>query len=260
MSKPKIGIFGLTSCAGDQLVILNCEDQLLDLANAVDIRDWEMAKSDNDEECELDIALVEGSVAQVRDIETLKKIRQRAKILVALGTCAVWGGIPAMKNEVPREVMLKEVYGDQVNFIESNAAQPLSSFVKVDFNLPGCPIEKNQFLRMMASFIHGDMPEILNFSVCSECKMKENVCRIVHKGEVCCGPLTVAGCGARCPSHNVPCSGCHGPIEEVHYDAEVKMFKRQGIKPEEIIRKMQVFAAPAWMPEKFMKEIQHENQ
>ena len=149
MSKPKVGIFGLTSCAGDQLVILNCEDQLIDLANAVDICDWEMAKSQNDEECDLDIALVEGSVAQVRDIETLKKVRKRSKLLVALGTCAVWGGIPAMKNDVPRDVMLKEVYGDNVRFIESKSAQPLSSFVKVDFNLPGCPIEKDQFLQMI---------------------------------------------------------------------------------------------------------------
>ncbi|HFE64542.1 hypothetical protein B1H10_02940 [candidate division KSB1 bacterium 4484_188] len=260
MSKPKVGIFGLTSCAGDQLVILNCEDQLMELANAVDIRDWEMAKSQNDEECPLDIALVEGSVAQVRDIETVKKIRERSKILVALGTCAVWGGIPAMKNDVPREVMLEEVYGNDVRFIESKAAQPLSSFVKVDFNLPGCPIEKEEFLQMMASFLHGDIPEILNFSVCSECKMKENVCQIVYKNQVCCGPLTRAGCGARCPSHNVPCTGCHGPIEEVHYDSHIKMFQLKGIKPEEIVHKMQVYAAPAWMPEKLMEEMQHEGE
>jgi sulfhydrogenase subunit delta len=260
MNRPKIGIFGLTSCAGDQLLILNCEDQLLALANAVDIRDWEMAKSRNDESCDLDIALVEGSVAQVRDIETLKKIRKRSKILVALGTCAVWGGIPAMKNDVPRDVMLQEVYGDDVNFIDSKAAQPLSSFIKVDYNLPGCPIEKSEFLQMMASFLHGDVPEILNFSVCSECKIKENVCQIVYKQEVCCGPLTRAGCGARCPSHNIPCAGCHGPIEEVHYDSQAEMFKRKGMAPEKILHKMKTYAAPAWMPEKLLREIQHENQ
>jgi sulfhydrogenase subunit delta len=260
MSKTTVGIFGLTSCAGDQLVILNCEDQLLDLANAVDIKDWEMAQTNNDSSCELDIALVEGSVAQVRDIETLKKIRTRCKILVALGTCAVWGGIPAMKNDVPREIMLEEVYGDNVKFIESKAAQPLSSFIKVDYNLPGCPIEKEEFLQMIASFLHGDVPEILNFSVCTECKMKENVCQIVYRKEVCCGPLTRAGCDARCPSHNVPCAGCHGPIEEVHYDSQVKMFKLKGIAPAEIIHKMHAFAAPAWMPEKLMEEFEHENE
>ncbi len=260
MSKPKVGIFGLTSCAGDQLVILNCEDQLIDLANAVDIRHWEMAQTENDEECELDIALVEGSVAQVRDIEALKKIRKRSKILVALGTCAVWGGIPAMKNDVPRDIMLKEVYGDKVDFIESKAAQPLSSFVKVDYNLPGCPIEKKEFLQMMASFLRGDIPEILNFSVCAECKMRENVCQIVYKNEVCCGPLTRGGCNARCPSHGVPCTGCRGPIEEVHYDSQVKMFKLKGIAPEKIIHKMHAFAAPAWMPEKLMEEFEHESK
>ncbi len=260
MEKPKIGIFGLTSCAGDQLVILNCEDNLVELASMVDIRDWEMAKTNNDTASELDIALVEGAVAQVRDIETLKKIRERSKILVALGTCAVWGGIPAMKNDVPRDVMLKEVYGDNVRFIDSQSAQPVSSFVKVDYSLPGCPIEKEQFLQMMASFLNGNIPEILNFSVCSECKMKENVCQIVYRNEVCCGPLTLAGCGARCPSHNVACAGCHGPIEEVHYDAEVQMFRRKGIQPEQILKKMKVYAAPAYMPEQIMEEIKHENK
>src|SRR5208283_416077 len=96
MSKPKVGIFGLTGCAGDQLVILNCEDQLLDLVALVDIRDFLMASSENQTDCQLDIALVEGAVCTKRDAARLLAIRKRSKFLVALGTCAVWGGVPAM--------------------------------------------------------------------------------------------------------------------------------------------------------------------
>lgn len=253
-TKPIIGIFGLTSCAGDQLAILNCEDELVHLANAFDIKDWEMAQTNNDRYAQLDIAFVEGVVAQTRDLEALKEIRKRSKILVALGTCAVWGGVAAMKNQIPREILKKEVYGEGINVVDSLEALPVKSFVKVDIQLPGCPIEKEQFLQVVASLLHGDLPEILNFSVCSECKMRENSCLVIEQAEVCCGALTVAGCNARCPSHNIPCGGCHGPIEEAHYDANVTMFKQHGITRDQIQEKMAMFAAPAWIPDKLLSE------
>ena len=96
MSKPTVGIFGLTGCAGDQLVILNCEDRVLDLVSLIDIRDFLMASSHNDAACPLDIALVEGAVLSKKDAESLEAIRKRANLVVALGTCAVWGGVAAM--------------------------------------------------------------------------------------------------------------------------------------------------------------------
>ncbi len=254
MNKPKIGIFGLTSCAGDQLAILNCEDELIHLANALDIRDWEMAQTNNDNTTLLDIAFVEGVVAQSRDLEALHAIRKRSKLLVALGTCAVWGGVAAMKNQIPRDVLKKEVYGEEINVVDSMPALPVKSFVKVDIQLPGCPIEKNQFLQVVTSLLRGNLPEILQFSVCSECKMRENACLVIEQGEVCCGALTLSGCDARCPSHNIPCGGCHGPIEEAHYDANVTMFKTHGITKNDIEQKMAMYAAPAWIPDKLLAE------
>lgn len=113
MSKPTVGIFGLTGCAGDQLVILNCEDRLLDIVALIDIRDFLMASSENDAGCPLDIALVEGAVLSQRDADKLRAIRQRSKILVALGTCAVWGGVAAMDRGTDRARLLAEVYGGE---------------------------------------------------------------------------------------------------------------------------------------------------
>ena len=89
MGKPTVGLFGLTGCAGDQLVILNCEDQLLDLVGALDIRDFLMASSANDADCELDLALVEGAVLSKRDEESLKRIRQLEKQPKITGKCTV---------------------------------------------------------------------------------------------------------------------------------------------------------------------------
>jgi sulfhydrogenase subunit delta len=159
-SKPKVGIFGLTGCAGDQLQILNCEDELVRLAQRLDIVDWVMARSDNDHQCRLDLAFVEGVVATERDLQSLKEIRARAKTLVALGTCAVWGGLPAMRNDVPRDVLEREVYGPSVSFLDSVEALPPTDFVPFDLQLPGCPIERREFLATVNALLAGTGPEL----------------------------------------------------------------------------------------------------
>jgi sulfhydrogenase subunit delta len=254
---PKVGIFGLTSCGGDQLAILNCEDELLRIAELIEICSFEMGQSEN-RDCPLDLALVEGSVTQKRDIEDLKIIRKRSKLLIAIGTCAAWGGIPAMRNVLSNRVVRDKIYGKEADFIENTMVLPCDAFVKVDYKIPGCPMEKHQFLEAITSIVRGDLPELPKYPVCMECREKENVCVLIEKGMVCAGPLTRAGCGARCPSYGIPCNGCHGPVEEAFYDANVKMFKYKGITKEEIQRKLRTFAAPAYMPEKIIKELADE--
>lgn len=253
-SKPRVGIYGLTGCAGDQLAILNCEDELLTLAAALDIKSWVMAQSVNDEESELEVAFVEGVVATDRDLEVLQKIRKKSKILIALGTCAVWGGVAAMKNHLSREKMRDLVYGKESDHIDPQKALPLSAVVDVEYELPGCPIEKDQFLMLVGSLLHGDLPEFPQVPVCSECKREENECLLIHKNEPCCGALTLAGCGARCPSLGIPCVGCHGPVEEAHYNANYRALRAHNISKDDIQMKMGIFASPAWMPKSLIRE------
>jgi coenzyme F420-reducing hydrogenase gamma subunit len=246
--KPRVGIYGLTSCAGDQLVLLNCEEELLDIVAAVDLRSFVMAQSDP-EETELDVAFVEGSVAQQRDLAALKDIRRRAQLLVALGTCAVWGGIPAVTGETELAEARRRVYGEldgvKEGFFQNLAPAPLSRYVAVDLAVPGCPIEPAQLLSGLASLLHGDLPRFPKFPVCAECKMNEHACLLVKDGAPCCGPLTVAGCGARCPGLNRPCIGCRGPIEEANFTAEYQRLVELGHDPEAIRRRLRTFAAPA---------------
>ncbi len=243
--RPTVGIFGLTGCAGDQLQILNCEDHLLLLATQLDIIDWVMVKTENDHSRPLDIAFVEGVVATERDLETVKAIRRRAGVLVALGTCAVWGGLPAMRNSLPADVLQRAVQNGPTE--PTVEARPVTDFVTVDLALPGCPIERHEFLATVRAALAGTTAELPRFPVCWECKMEENLCQVIHFREVCCGSMTRSGCGARCPSHGVPCAGCRGPIEEPHYDANLTMFSGRGISSNEIGRKMAQFSAPAWM-------------
>jgi len=253
--KPKVGIFGLTGCAGDQLQILNCEDELLELVGQLDIVDWVMAKSDNDSAARLDLAFVEGVVATQRDLEALKQIRARSRILVAIGTCACWGGLPAMRNELPREVLAREVYDKQASFLDTVEARPARDFVPFELTLPGCPIERHEFLRVVRAVLAGTRAELPQRPVCWECKSRENLCRVVHFGEVCCGAMTRGGCGARCPSHGVACAGCRGPVEETNYDANITMFKDRGISWMEIARRMETFSAPVWMKLGLEREV-----
>ncbi len=246
-SKPRVGIFGLTGCAGDQLQILNCEDRLLDLAAALDIADWVMAKTDNDHETELDIAFVEGVVATDRDLEALKAVRRRAGVLVALGTCAVWGGLPAMRNHLAPEVLGREGGDDGETSPEVDEARAAADFVPFDFLLPGCPIERSEFLALVRAVLAGTTPELPAVPVCWECKTRELPCRVIFDHEVCCGAMTRGGCGARCPGHGVACAGCRGPVEEPNYDANVGMFEDRGLSWQDIAARMRVFSAPVWM-------------
>lgn len=259
-SRPKVGIFGLTGCAGDQLQILNCEDELLRLAGTVDIVDWVMASSSNDHNSRLDIAFVEGVVATERDLEMLRQIRARTSYLVALGTCAVWGGLPAMRNDLPRELLEREVYSEALDFLDTVEARPATSFVPFEFQLPGCPIERHEFLRLIDSLLIGAVPELPAIPVCWECKTREYPCRVIYFNEICCGAMTRGGCNARCPSHGVACSGCRGPVEEPHYDANVQMFAARGITWRQIAHRMSNFSAPVWMTLGLLNEVHHDDQ
>jgi coenzyme F420-reducing hydrogenase gamma subunit len=243
MSKPTVGVFGLTGCAGDQLVILNCEDQLLDLVGALDIRDFLMASSDNDSRCELDVALVEGAVLSTRDEEALKRIRERSGVLMAIGTCAVWGGVAAMDRDRDRARLIDDIYGDpRINY-DSMPARPLHDLVKVDLNIAGCPIEKEQLLSSIACLLNGDPPNFPEYPLCAECRMRENNCLLIEKSQVCCGPLTVAGCDARCPGLGIPCVGCRGPANDANVTSALSMFEGRNIPRETIAAKLRTFAA-----------------
>jgi len=242
MSKPTVGIFGLTGCAGDQLVILNCEDQLLDLVALIDIRDFLMASSDGQADCALDIALVEGAVLTLRDAETLRAIRKRSKLLVALGTCAVWGGVAAMDRGADRAKLLEEVYGERGKEYDSYPAQALHEIVKVDLNITGCPIEKDHFLAAVASLLNGDPPLYPEYAVCTECRMRENNCLLIERGDVCCGPITAAGCNARCPSLRIPCNGCRGPVTDSNAASALAMFEEKGFDRQHIAARLRTFS------------------
>ena len=232
--KPKIGIYELTGCAGDALLILDCEEELLDIFQAADIQSFLMAKSDNIDG-ELDVALVEGSVTTEKEIEELKDIRRRAKIVVAIGLCATVGGIQAQFTDPEKwEKNFKKVYGDvEMTHTKALQSKPIDAYIDVDFYLPGCPIGKEQFLNFFTRLVGGSPPEKYPNPVCVTCKYNENSC-LLKQGLPCLGPLTADGCGSICINHNLPCLGCWGPVEGANPTSEFYLLKEKGFDAEYI--------------------------
>jgi len=240
--KLKIGIYELTGCAGDALLILDCEQELIDMFKAADIQSFLMAKSDNIDG-ELDVALVEGSVSTEKEKEELVDIRKRAKTVVAIGTCSCFGGIQAaFLDKKDWEKNFKKVYGDnKMTHNKPLQSKPIDAYIKVDYYLPGCPIGKEQFLSTFNRILRGHPPELYRFPVCVECKWNENDC-LLNKGILCLGPITRAGCGSICINHNLPCVGCWGPVEEANLTSEFHLLREKGFDYDFIKKKMADFS------------------
>jgi len=254
MRKLKVGIYGFTGCAGDQLVIVHSEDEILDFFSSVEVVSFLMAQRDNKDE-ELDIALIEGSITTLEQKEKLEKIASRAKTIVAIGTCACFGGIQSMKLGIGGyEERFKGVYGNaKIEAVEPFESLPIDAFVKVDYYIPGCPIDKNQFFRAFSRIINGAPPEKFIFPVCAECKWKGNGCLLLEN-ILCLGPITSAGCGAICPSHNLPCVGCWGLYEDANLYSEYRLLLEKGFKRDEIINRMRNFGGKKFADN--LKEIE----
>jgi len=232
--KKKVGLYGFTGCNGDQLVIIHSEDRLLEFWNSADIQSFSLAKSDNTDS-ELDIAVVEGSISNQEQAEHIKEIRERSKMLIAIGNCACYGGIQAMElGAATWDQRFRQVYGNKTLDVRTPIeSKPIDLFVHVDFYLPGCPIDAGQFFYCFGQLLQDNKPVMPDHPVCAECRWRENECLLL-KGIMCIGPLTAAGCGAVCPSNNLPCMGCFGPVSEANVASEFNLLKEKGFSKEAI--------------------------
>ena len=216
--RPTIAVHKFSSCDGCQLSILNMEDELLSLAQSVDIA-YFLEATRATRPGPYDIAIVEGSVTTAHEIEKLKDIRQESKILIALGTCATAGGIQSLRNFTNASTLAEKVYPhpEYLSYLET--ATPIAEHVAVDYELWGCPVNKAQVLEVVVSLLNNRRPSLPAYSVCLECKRRGTVCVIVDRAIPCLGPGTQAGCGAICPSCGRGCYGCFGPVRGANLDS-----------------------------------------
>lgn len=248
--KPRLGVFKFSSCDGCQLTLLDCEDDLLAVAGAVDIAYFPEATRAEDSG-HYDIAFVEGSVTTPHEAEMIRDIRARCTTLVTLGACATSGGIQALKNGADVPGFIAAVYAKPEFITTLETATPIADHVTVDAELRGCPISKHQLLELVAAVLAGRRPQTPAQAACIECKMAGHVCVMVAGGRPCLGPVTHAGCGALCPGYARGCYGCFGPKEMPNTAALAARLAENGAGRRDIRRLFSTFNtnAPAFREE-----------
>ncbi len=242
--KPKLAVWKFASCDGCQLSLLDCEEELLAVAGAVEIANFPEATRAF-LKGPYDLSLVEGSITTPHDAERIHKVRRLSKVLVTIGACATAGGIQALRNFKDVAAFTSIVYA-QPSYINTLAkSTPIADHVFVDFQLRGCPINKYQLLEVVNALLNNRRPNIPPHSVCMECKRRGIVCVAVAHGTPCMGPVTQAGCGALCPSYHRGCYGCFGPKETPNAPALSSWWLRQGMSKDDVVRAYRGFNAYA---------------
>ena len=234
--KPRVAVHKFSSCDGCQLAFINAGEALVELTTLVDIVHFAEAGY-VDEEAEVDIAFVEGSVSTPNELKRIAMIREKSKTLITIGACATSGGLQALRNMNHSRQWIEGVYA-QPDVIDLMATStPISEHVKVDFELWGCPVNAVQVFAAIRSLLFGVTPVVEQERVCLECKREQNICVMVTRGEPCLGPVTRTGCGAICPSVGRDCFACFGPAEQANTSALAERFTELGLAPEAIARR-----------------------
>ena len=241
MARPKVAFFDFACCEGCQLTVIDSLQTHLELVSAVEIVQFREAMTEKGEDYL--VAFIEGSCTRPEDAVRLKEIREQAAIVVALGACAHTGGINALKNIQPSLQGVREyVYGEKWDWYDTYPTRPISAVIQVDAVIPGCPIDRFEFLDVVKKVLLGKKPSVPDYPVCVQCKLKENVC-IFDTGGTCLGPITRAGCDAICPTFGYGCEGCRGLISNPNVNSMEDVLAGAGLTVEQLIAKKTMYNA-----------------
>ncbi len=242
--RPRLAVWKFASCDGCQLSLLDCEEELLSLADAVEIA-YFLEASRRILPGPYDLSLVEGSITTPEDAERIREVRRLSAKLVTIGACATAGGIQALRNFARIEEFLSAVYASPEYIRTLDRSTPIAAHVPVDFELQGCPVNRFQLLEVISAFLAGRTPAIARYSVCLECKRAGHPCVLVAKGTPCLGPVTHAGCGAICPGYARGCYGCYGPMESPNTPSLGRRWQTLGASEPDLRRVFRTFNAGA---------------
>lgn len=240
MTRPKLAVWKFASCDGCQLTLLDCEDELLPLAEHVEIAHF-LEASSAVVAGPYDVSLVEGSVTTEADVERIHRIREQSGMLVTIGACANAGGVQALRNFADVQEFRSVVYAKPEYVATLAESTPISAHVRVDLELPGCPIDRRQLIGVLTAVLAGRRPGLPIHSVCQECKLRGTTCVTVARGIPCLGPVTRAGCGALCPAYGRGCYGCFGPMAQPNTAAMVASLRSLGMSPADVARVFRTF-------------------
>lgn len=170
MAKIKIATDWLDICAGCHMSLLDMDERLVELLDKIEITSSPITDLKHPPEEGVDVGILSGAVANTHQEEVVKEMRARCKILVALGDCAVFPGIPAMRNFYPAEEVLRRCYVETESTVEGkiprskeiarlfDRVKAVHEVVKVDVNLPGCPPSADAIYYVLKELVEGRIP------------------------------------------------------------------------------------------------------
>jgi coenzyme F420-reducing hydrogenase gamma subunit len=236
--KTRIGFFDFTGCEGCQLTVMNLEDDLLQVLQLVEVVEFRELMSE--EVKDVDIAFVEGSITRQQDRQRLLSIRERSKTLIALGACADNGGVNLLAGNQDVSALRQQVYASDAEHLQTFTPLPLHEVVKIDYRIPGCPIDGREFLAVLQALLLEREPDLPNFAVCVECKLAEYPCSFDY-GEICLGPVTRAGCRAICIEGGDRCRGCRGLVDNPRTSPYHRVLEEHGLSVQDILEQYRTF-------------------
>ena len=174
MSKPKVSSDWMAGCAGCHMSLLDMDERILQVIELADLRATPITDLKQPDESGVDVGILEGGINNTANEEVAHTMRKRCKILVALGDCAVFGGVPAMRNFFTIEESLRRAYVETESTDENGKipddpelavptrVRALQDVVPVDIFVPGCPPDADTIFYVLAELAQGRLPEIKN--------------------------------------------------------------------------------------------------
>ena len=163
MSKARVATVWLDGCSGCHMSLVDIDERIVVLARLVDLVYGPLVDAQEFPK-QVDVCLVEGAVSSQEDLEKIQVVRQRSKVLVALGDCAVTSNVPAMRNSIPVRQLLEGIYGPGVPTEGVppllKHAVPLDRVVKVDLHVPGCPPPADAIFMVLSELLAGRIPDL----------------------------------------------------------------------------------------------------
>jgi F420-non-reducing hydrogenase small subunit len=237
----RILLVGLAGDSGCQVASLGLHEALFDILAANEPVYAPTLIDAKEIPEDIDVAIIEGGIRNTHEEEVIKEIREKSKVLIAIGACAVHGGIPGLANLKHGKELMGEIYSDMrgtdkgtiPTHLESLAEQnSVGQIVKVDYLIPGCPPEVDDIAYTLTSLLSGEEPIYNSTQVCDDCPRERlgeydtGLRRLIEdlpdpdrclleQGYFCMGPATMGGCGAPCPQAGNTCEGCRGPCLDV---------------------------------------------
>lgn len=167
--RPRIATVWLDGCSGCHMSLLDIDERLIDLAEKIELVYGPLVDAPEFPE-EVEVTLVEGGVSTDEDVRKIILLRERSKMLVSLGDCAVTANVPGMRNEFRVKEVLQRAYLENVSWQPSIPVvgvpvlkphvRPLHEYVDVDVFLPGCPPPAMAIWYMLSELIEGRLPDL----------------------------------------------------------------------------------------------------